>query len=101
MNFVRPLPGEEPWFAHAPAVALNNTTGTAEEDWTITSVSSDKAIQDAKEAPAASAARQMSLFALVFKEGYYATSTVYTVKSTVEYDHSRRNTEYAPFAYKG
>jgi NAD(P)-dependent dehydrogenase (short-subunit alcohol dehydrogenase family) len=45
-------------------------TGTAEEDWTITSVSSDKAIQDAKEAPAASAARQMSLFALVFKEGY-------------------------------
>jgi hypothetical protein len=38
---------------------------------------------------------------LVFKEGYYATSTVYTVKSAVEYDHSRRNTEYAPFAYAG
>jgi hypothetical protein len=37
---------------------------------------------------------------LVFKEGYYATSTVFTVRNgAVSYDHSERNTEYAPFAY--
>ena len=39
---------------------------------------------------------------LVFKEGYYATSTVFTVQSgELSYDHSGRNTEYAPFAYSG
>jgi hypothetical protein len=39
---------------------------------------------------------------LVFKEGYYATSTVYTVKNGgVSFDHSTKNTEYAPFAYSG
>jgi hypothetical protein len=37
---------------------------------------------------------------LVFKEGYYATSSVFTVSgAAVAYDHSRRNTEYAPFSY--
>ncbi|KAI3331785.1 NAD(P)-binding protein [Xylariaceae sp. AK1471] len=44
-------------------------TGTTEKDWTITSVSSDKAIQAAN-ASADPRARSMSLFALVFKEGY-------------------------------
>jgi hypothetical protein len=39
---------------------------------------------------------------LVFEEGYYATSTVFTVQhDAVSYDHSGRNTEYAPFAYSG
>jgi hypothetical protein len=39
---------------------------------------------------------------LVFNEGYYATSTVYTVKDGgVAFDHSTKNTEYAPFAYSG
>ena len=39
---------------------------------------------------------------LVFEEGYYATSTVFTVENGgVSYDHSGRNTEYAPFAYSG
>ncbi len=39
---------------------------------------------------------------LVFEEGYYATSTVFTVHDgAVSYDHSGRNTEYAPFAYAG
>jgi hypothetical protein len=38
---------------------------------------------------------------LVFKEGYYATSTVYTVRNGVSFDHSGKNTEYAPFAYTG
>jgi hypothetical protein len=39
---------------------------------------------------------------LVFEEGYYATSTVFTVHDgAVSYDHSGRNTEYAPFAYSG
>jgi hypothetical protein len=38
---------------------------------------------------------------LVFKEGYYATSTVYTVRNGVAFDHSGKNTEYAPFAYTG
>jgi hypothetical protein len=37
----------------------------------------------------------------VFEEGYYATSTVFTVRNSVAYDHSGRNTEYAPFAYSG
>ncbi|KAI0436747.1 hypothetical protein F4803DRAFT_571989 [Xylaria telfairii] len=45
-------------------------TGTTEEDWTITSVSSDKVLQDAKEPSADVTARMMALFALVFKEGY-------------------------------
>lgn len=38
---------------------------------------------------------------LVFNEGYYATSSVFTVDGGVTYDHSGRNTEYAPFAYSG
>lgn len=38
---------------------------------------------------------------LVFEEGYYATSSVFTVSGGVEYDHSGKNTEYAPFAYAG
>lgn len=38
---------------------------------------------------------------LVFEEGYYATSSVFTVTGGVEYDHSGKNTEYAPFAYAG
>lgn len=38
---------------------------------------------------------------LVFKEGYYATSSVFTLAGDVAFDHSRRNTEYAPFAYSG
>ena len=38
---------------------------------------------------------------LVFKEGYYATSSVFTVSGGVNYDHSGRNTEYAPFSYSG
>jgi hypothetical protein len=38
---------------------------------------------------------------LVFNEGYYATSTLFTVNDGVSYDHSGRNTEYAPFAYSG
>jgi len=35
----------------------------------------------------------------VFKEGYYATSSVFTLGDGVSFDHSRRNSEYAPFAY--
>jgi hypothetical protein len=39
---------------------------------------------------------------LVFKEGWYATSSVFTLAGgAVTYDHSRRNTEYAPFSYSG
>ena len=38
---------------------------------------------------------------LVFNEGYYATSSVFTVADGVRYDHSGKNTEYAPFAYSG
>jgi hypothetical protein len=38
---------------------------------------------------------------LVFNEGYYATSSVFTVSGGPDYDHSGRNTEYAPFAYSG
>jgi hypothetical protein len=38
---------------------------------------------------------------LVFNEGYYATSTVFTVSGGPDYDHSGKNTEYAPFAYSG
>jgi hypothetical protein len=38
---------------------------------------------------------------LVFNEGYYATSTLFTVNDGVSYDHSGKNTEYAPFAYSG
>jgi hypothetical protein len=38
---------------------------------------------------------------LVFNEGYYATSTVFTVRDGVDYDHSAKNTEYAPFSYSG
>lgn len=45
-------------------------TGTTEKDWTITSISSDQVLQAAKEPSADSMTRMMSLFALVFKEGY-------------------------------
>lgn len=38
---------------------------------------------------------------LVFNEGYYATSSTFTVKDGVSYDHSGKNTEYAPFSYAG
>jgi hypothetical protein len=39
---------------------------------------------------------------LVFKEGWYATSSVFTLDGgAVSYDHSRRNSEYAPFSYSG
>jgi hypothetical protein len=38
---------------------------------------------------------------LVFNEGYYATSSVFTVTGGPSYDHSGKNTEYAPFAYSG
>ena len=38
---------------------------------------------------------------LVFEEGYYATSSVFTVSDGVTYDHSGKNAEYAPFAYAG
>lgn len=38
---------------------------------------------------------------LVFEEGHYATSSVFTVADGVSYDHSGKNTEYAPFAYSG
>jgi hypothetical protein len=38
---------------------------------------------------------------LVFKEGWYATSSIFTLNGAVSYDHSRRNTEYAPFSYSG
>ncbi|KAK5637045.1 hypothetical protein RRF57_012757 [Xylaria bambusicola] len=44
-------------------------TGTAEKDWAITSVDSDKILQDAKD-PAASPATQMrAIFALMSKHG--------------------------------
>lgn len=43
-------------------------TGTTEKDWNITSNSTDKILQDAREADPS--ARMMLLFALVFKEGY-------------------------------
>jgi len=38
---------------------------------------------------------------LVFEEGYYATSSVFTVNDVLSYDHSGRNSEYAPFSYSG
>jgi hypothetical protein len=38
---------------------------------------------------------------IVFEEGYYATSSVFTVNDGVSYDHSGKNTEYAPFSYAG
>ncbi|KAI0197732.1 hypothetical protein F4808DRAFT_288568 [Astrocystis sublimbata] len=45
-------------------------TGTTEEDWTINSISSDKVLQDAREPSADMTTRMMTLFALVFKQGY-------------------------------
>ncbi|KAI1275172.1 hypothetical protein F5Y07DRAFT_400616 [Xylaria sp. FL0933] len=45
-------------------------TGTTEKDWTITNVSTDKVLKDAREPVADPTARMMLLFALVFKEGY-------------------------------
>jgi hypothetical protein len=38
---------------------------------------------------------------IVFNEGCYATSRVFTVSGGPDYDHSGRNTEYAPFACSG
>jgi hypothetical protein len=38
---------------------------------------------------------------LVFNEGWCATSTHFSVKGDVEYDHSGKNTEYAKFEYSG
>ncbi|KAI8623580.1 NAD(P)-binding protein [Xylariaceae sp. FL1651] len=45
-------------------------TGTTEQDWTITSVSSDETIRASKEPSSDPMAGAMALFALVFKEGY-------------------------------
>ncbi|KAI1128299.1 NAD(P)-binding protein [Nemania abortiva] len=45
-------------------------TGTTEKDWSITSVSSDQVLQAAREPSADITTRMMTLFALVFKEGY-------------------------------
>ncbi|KAJ8119428.1 hypothetical protein ONZ43_g3618 [Nemania bipapillata] len=45
-------------------------TGTTEKDWTVTSVSSDQVLQAAREPSADTTTRMMSLFALVFKDGY-------------------------------
>jgi hypothetical protein len=36
---------------------------------------------------------------LVFNEGWCATSTVFRVNDGISYDHSGKNTEYAPFEY--
>jgi len=38
---------------------------------------------------------------LVFNEGWYATSSTFHVEGDVAYDHTGKNTEYAPFAYTG
>jgi hypothetical protein len=38
---------------------------------------------------------------LVFNEGWCATSTHFSVKGDVEFDHSGKNTEYAAFEYAG
>ena len=38
---------------------------------------------------------------LVFNEGWCATSSTFHVEGEVSYDHSGKNTEYAPFAYTG
>lgn len=38
---------------------------------------------------------------LVFNEGWCATSTVFRVEDGISYDHSGKNTEYAPFEYSG
>ena len=38
---------------------------------------------------------------LVFNEGWCATSTHFSVKGDIEYDHSGKNTEYAEFEYTG
>src|SRR2546423_878030 len=38
---------------------------------------------------------------LVFNEGWCATSTHFSVKGEVEFDHSGKNTEYAAFEYAG
>ncbi|KAI0489489.1 hypothetical protein F4859DRAFT_461074 [Xylaria cf. heliscus] len=45
-------------------------TGTTEEDWAITGVSTDRVLQDAREPSADVTTRMMALFALIFKEGY-------------------------------
>ena len=38
---------------------------------------------------------------LVFEEGWYATSSTYRVEGNVAYDHSGKNTEFAPYSYTG
>ena len=38
---------------------------------------------------------------LVFNEGWCATSTVFRVNHGVSYDHTGKNTEWAPFEYSG
>jgi len=38
---------------------------------------------------------------LVFNEGWCATSSIFRVQDGVAYDHSGKNTEWAPFAYSG
>jgi hypothetical protein len=37
---------------------------------------------------------------LVFNEGWCAASSVFRVNDGVSYDHSGKQAEYAPFAYK-
>jgi hypothetical protein len=38
---------------------------------------------------------------LVFNEGWCATSTHFSVKGDIEFDHTGKNTEYAAFEYSG
>lgn len=38
---------------------------------------------------------------LVFNEGWCATSSTFHVEGDIAYDHTGKNTEYAPFAYTG
>jgi len=38
---------------------------------------------------------------LIFNEGWCATSTVFRIQDGVAYDHTGKNTEYAPFEYSG
>ena len=38
---------------------------------------------------------------LVFEEGWYATSSTYRVEGNVAYDHSGKNTGFAPYSYTG
>jgi hypothetical protein len=38
---------------------------------------------------------------LVFNEGWCATSSTFDVRGDIAYDHTGKNTEYAPFSYTG